>query len=196
MTSASAALDRVPWGVVVADHDAKVLELNAAAATHLKRGDALRLCNDKIEAALINRNAELHRLIGEAAGRGKARATSSLLRFERQSGKGYLTILVAPLRQTAQRNGLKPQAGTILFIADSEQPVCSAALLRQLFGLTPSEAAVTQAIANGKTLGEIAAQNSVSRNTIRVQAQSILAKTGARRQAELVRLILQLPTVR
>jgi len=198
MTPASAALDRVPWGVVVTDEDGEIVELNAAAATQLKRGDALRVRNNKLEAVPVNRASDLQRMIRGAASSagGRARAPGGFIRLERPSGKGHLTILVAPLRH-AQRNGGKPSANALLFIADSEQPpVAPAARLGQLFGLTPSEASVALAIVAGKTLIEIAALNGVSRNTIRGQTQSVLAKTGVRRQVELVRLILQLPTVR
>ncbi|MDX3925506.1 MAG: helix-turn-helix transcriptional regulator [Shinella sp.] len=56
-------------------------------------------------------------------------------------------------------------------------------------GLTPAEARVAAGIAEGKTVNELAAANSVSRETVRSQLKHVYAKLGVNRQAELVRLI-------
>lgn len=195
----SAALDRAPWGIVVTDENGAILELNAAADTLLRRGDAIRARHNKIEATAVERANELHRLIHDAAAAagGAASMPGGFIQIERAGTTGTLTVLVAPLRQATQTIGFKASARVILFIADSEQQsLAPSSVLGQLYGLTPSEAAVALAIAAGKTMEEIAELNRVSRNTIRVQTQSVLSKTGVRRQAELVRLILQLPTMR
>jgi len=48
-------------------------------------------------------------------------------------------------------------------------------------------------VALGATPGEIADRTGVQINTIRCQLKQIYAKTGARRQADLVRLLLTGP---
>jgi DNA-binding NarL/FixJ family response regulator len=72
----------------------------------------------------------------------------------------------------------------------------AATMISAAFGLSRAEARVAEAIAQGRTIQEIADETRASRNTIRVQVQAILDKTGAGRQAELVRMILGLPTAR
>lgn len=62
----------------------------------------------------------------------------------------------------------------------------------QSFGLTDAETAVARELAQGLSLPEIAAKRGVSLNTIRNQTQSILTKSGAKRQAELVVLVHRL----
>lgn len=62
-------------------------------------------------------------------------------------------------------------------------------LLEGLFDLSPAEARVARAIANGETIEALAAANGISVQTVRWQLKSVFAKTGAHRQAELVRLL-------
>jgi len=67
--------------------------------------------------------------------------------------------------------------------------------LMELFGLTSAEARLAVALVQDHRLEDIAAGSSVRMPTIRTQLRATLAKTGTHRQAELVRLLLTLPTV-
>lgn len=67
-----------------------------------------------------------------------------------------------------------------------------AALIRDLFGLSASEARVACAIADGETVNRIAAKSGVSRETVRTQLKSVMAKTGTSRQAETAVLLASL----
>ncbi len=66
------------------------------------------------------------------------------------------------------------------------------AALRQLHGLTVAEADVANALSEGLTLDEIGAARSTSVQTVRAQVKQIQAKTGTRRQSDIVRLVLRL----
>jgi DNA-binding CsgD family transcriptional regulator len=63
-----------------------------------------------------------------------------------------------------------------------------------LYALTPTEAQLTALLMQGVSLAEAADQLRVSRHTIRNHLKNIFAKTGAGRQAELVRQLLIGPT--
>lgn len=65
-------------------------------------------------------------------------------------------------------------------------------ILKADLGLTPSEIDVVRFLAEGQTLQEISSIKSNSVETIRGHVKSILSKTGARNQAELVRLTMTL----
>jgi DNA-binding CsgD family transcriptional regulator len=65
--------------------------------------------------------------------------------------------------------------------------------LAALYSLTIAEAGLALALVNGATLAEAAAHRGVKISTARSQLLSILQKTGARGQAELVRLLALLP---
>jgi len=62
--------------------------------------------------------------------------------------------------------------------------------LVDLFGLLPSEARLAWAIAQGRSLAEAADDLGLTIETVRNYSKKIYAKTGARGQAELVRIIL------
>ena len=62
--------------------------------------------------------------------------------------------------------------------------------LVELFGLLPSEARLAWAIAQGIPISEAAANLGITVETARNYSKKIYAKTGARGQAELVRIVL------
>jgi len=65
-------------------------------------------------------------------------------------------------------------------------------MLRNLFDLSPAEARVAQCIAARRTVEAIADRSGVSRETVRSQLKSVLAKTGTKRQLDLAVLLLGL----
>lgn len=66
-----------------------------------------------------------------------------------------------------------------------------AALIQGLFDLTPAEARVARAVTQQKTVDEIASEFDVSKETVRTQIKSLLAKTGCARQLDLAMLLAQ-----
>jgi DNA-binding CsgD family transcriptional regulator len=61
--------------------------------------------------------------------------------------------------------------------------------LRLLFGLTPALARLAAALAAGGTVSEYAGKYRVTVGTARNQLKELFARTGTRRQAELIRLL-------
>ncbi|MEO5373231.1 MAG: helix-turn-helix transcriptional regulator [Alphaproteobacteria bacterium] len=70
-----------------------------------------------------------------------------------------------------------------------EERDAPAPTLAEAFRLTPSEARIARSIARGQGLFETATELGISRNTARTHMKRIYAKTGARRQGDLVRLL-------
>lgn len=69
-------------------------------------------------------------------------------------------------------------------------PAVGVQLLRHVYGLTPAEIQVVLAMAEGDTLKRYAERRCISRNTAASQLKSAFAKTGLRRQSDLVRWML------
>jgi DNA-binding CsgD family transcriptional regulator len=90
----------------------------------------------------------------------------------------------------------RPRA--ILFITDPEEvALVRRENLRQDFGLTPAEAGFTREVLKADGLQAAADRLGISLTTARTHLAHVFDKTGTRRQAELVRLILQSqPTIR
>lgn len=84
--------------------------------------------------------------------------------------------------------------GAVL-IATMPQPRSAPSLetLRGLFDLSPAEARVAQGIATRLTVETIADRSGVSRETVRSQLKTVLAKTGTKRQLDLALLLQALP---
>ncbi|WP_187394941.1 helix-turn-helix transcriptional regulator [Pigmentiphaga aceris] len=65
-------------------------------------------------------------------------------------------------------------------------------ILRYVYGFTQAERRVARALAQDRSLLEIAEASGTKPSTVRSQIKSMLAKTGCRRQVELVRLLVML----
>lgn len=99
-----------------------------------------------------------------------------------------IIIHVLPVRGTARDIFAR---GFALIVATpvERKKVPKAAVLQGLFDLTPMEAAVAQALGQGKTVDMIAQAHHVSRETVRSQVKAVLVKTGLKRQADLAALL-------
>jgi DNA-binding CsgD family transcriptional regulator len=65
--------------------------------------------------------------------------------------------------------------------------------MRQLYGVTPTEARLADLLLEGLEVRDIANRLTMTLETARFHLKRVLAKTGARRQTELMRLMLSLP---
>ncbi|MCQ4188608.1 helix-turn-helix transcriptional regulator [Methylocystis suflitae] len=81
--------------------------------------------------------------------------------------------------------------GLLIVTAVTASAAPDAALIQGLFDLTPAEARVARAFAQRKTIDGIAAEFGVSRETIRTQVKSVLAKTGCARQSDLAAILVR-----
>lgn len=85
----------------------------------------------------------------------------------------------------------EPEA--LLLIADRAAELqVGTDMLQQIFGLTPAEARLAQALTQGTSLQGYAAAAGVTEGTVRIELKSVFAKTGTPRQAELVALLARL----
>jgi DNA-binding CsgD family transcriptional regulator len=67
--------------------------------------------------------------------------------------------------------------------------------LEAMYRMTPAEAHLAEALVNGQSLKQYAEARSTSMNTVRTQLKAAAAKTGAKRQADLVRIVLTGPAI-
>ncbi|TCT44464.1 DNA-binding CsgD family transcriptional regulator [Martelella mediterranea] len=78
-----------------------------------------------------------------------------------------------------------------LFLADPERRGrAPETLWMDLFGLTPAEARIAGALANGARNVDVAEELGVSQTTIAFHMRNLFQKTGTNRQADLIALIL------
>ena len=132
-------------------------------------------------------NLLLHRL---TQGAETAKAAGDHLDIDLPSG-ARLSLMAISAAAAPAMSGIGRLA--CLMVELHPRPQDRAAVLRQRYRLTAAEAALATALAEGRTLRDIAAARDISINTLRVQLQAIFAKTACHRQSDLVRLVLRLP---
>jgi DNA-binding CsgD family transcriptional regulator len=165
--------------------------LNRAAETIVASDDGLRVGRNGLSAARSDENRSLQRLIAEAAATGMGAAGA--ISLSRPSGAQPLPVLVAPFAGKRLAEGpFWPAA--IVFIGNPEQEGRGPTdLLQRLYGMTHAEASLAAILLQGRDLAEAARELGVTMNTVRTQLRCVFDKTGARRQAELVRILLRGP---
>lgn len=189
-------LDKLPFGVVMLSTRGGVMLVNASAHSTIAQNDGLGCGVDGLCAARSDDNQRLQFLVRNAVATGAGSGThpGGAMLLPRPSRRRALRLLVSPYLSTQTWSGLQQPAATV-FITDPElKSGHSAALLTRLYGLTPAEARLAAVLAQGASLTEAADQLRVTRHTAKTHLKSIFVKTGARRQAELVRLLLLGPT--
>jgi DNA-binding CsgD family transcriptional regulator len=169
-------IEHFEQGLAVTDRCGRVQFLNRAARAYLGRG-LLRLEQGCLRGTKPADAAALRRIIADAAaGHGGS---------ARLEGEG------APLLVAA---GAVPGGAVLLRLVDpAAARLPTAAMLQEQFGFTPAEAALAVDILAGNDLAASAAHRRITRNTARVHLRHLFEKTGTRRQAELMRLLLLCP---
>ena len=101
-----------------------------------------------------------------------------------------LVAVVIPASAGASASFAAGLAQTALLLVKdpSRAPLPSGAVLGRVFGLTAAEARLTEALAAGKSIEQIGDERGTSRGTLRSQLKAAMAKTGTRRQGELIAL--------
>jgi DNA-binding CsgD family transcriptional regulator len=185
-------VDRMLVGTVTLDETGAVLTSNPVADEMLRKGDGLRLIGGVLRADAAAENRELQRLVkqalsGETGGRA---AVVDAISITRKSEHGKLGVLVRSIPRTGWSKG-KRRPSVALFIRDAERKSeASREMVRRLFDLTPAEASLALALANGLTLDEAADTLNIRKNTARAHLRSIFSKIGVTRQTTLVRVLL------
>ncbi|MCL5041348.1 MAG: helix-turn-helix transcriptional regulator [Gammaproteobacteria bacterium] len=186
------AINRLSVATLVLDANGSVLQLNDVAHSMLESADGLKMVGGRLEATYPSDNRELHRLIRLAAEvhQGGEMPNRDALSISRPSGDVSLGVVVEPVPVTQWAEG-KGEPAVVIYIRDAVgRAQVDNRIAKELFHFTPAETALALELANGLSLEEAAENLGIMRNTARAHLRSIFSKTGVRRQAELVRVML------
>lgn len=174
-----AGLEAMGQAAGLLDGERRLVAVNVAG--HALLGRALEVRDERLSGKTWDIHWRFQRLMASAEGGSHG---NELLMCE---GGATLVVRAARLPRPVGR------AATILTFAEAgEASLPTQAALRGRFGLTESEADVALALARGRSLREIAGVRGVAIDTIRSHLRTVFSKTGTRRQASLVVLILGL----
>jgi DNA-binding CsgD family transcriptional regulator/PAS domain-containing protein len=187
--SFESALNLLQTGIVFLDGNGNVVLMNARAEGLVRVG-AFQLRANRLAVPVRGETARLEALIRAVIGKekGKEMGPGGSMMISRSQSRP-LTLIVASLGALSGR--IAPRASIVLFIYDPEQRVqLPLDLLKDGYHLTVAEARLALILAEGHSLKDAAEMNGVTFNTARAQLRSVFGKTGVRRQAELIRLLL------
>jgi DNA-binding CsgD family transcriptional regulator len=109
--------------------------------------------------------------------------------FYRGAERTPVAMRIVPVGRALLNAGLPDGPVAIAWLVDTGTLGAEVECLRKLFKLTQAEARLTEALADGASLVEAASRVEITRSTAKTHLDAIFAKTGCRRQAQLVRLI-------
>jgi DNA-binding CsgD family transcriptional regulator len=181
--------DAIGFGTVLLGDRGQVLQVSEAAKQHL--GAGMMIKSGSLAATDTTSDRVLQDILSaHLNGGNKERSALGLHRLEQRP----LILRIVPMTQDMQARF--DGAHLIAVLVDPEIcPEPSPALLNQLFGLTRKEALVATYLMCGSTIQEMAKETGVGVGTIRTQSKTIFAKTGTKRQAELVGLLTRLAVI-
>jgi len=185
-------IDRIGIGVVLVDPKGMVMATNEVGQEILAAGDGLMVTNGRLTArdAATARSLESFVRAGAEAQTDPVQTHGQPLAVSREDASAPLTVIVHPGPSVQPVNAPLRRSAIVVMRDPERRASVSAHVVGQLFGLTPAEATLATLLAQGADLDEAATELGIRRNTARSQLQSIFMKTNAKRQSELVRMIL------
>lgn len=187
--------DFLPFAVIALDRFGRPVHCNCYAETLLRAGRILTLRGGRLRAVNARQNEQLS--IAFKLTQNTSHPNHLLLSSSTMDGvqeRFSLALINSP------RHGpfaMHNQTVVLCLIAPlGTRRIATALQLTKIFSLTAAEARLARALAHGMRLEDYAIEHSVRLPTVKSQLRSVFAKTNTARQAELVQLIVAIPTVR
>ena len=179
-------------GVVICGSSGEMLVANDTAQEILRARDGLELDAQGVLCATCQSGASLAGVIQQVdRTRNGVDNVDSAFAVRRPSRKRALTLFVRAVNAKAEPPA-DHEAAALVMILDAALPVEVTELeLRQLYGFTSTEAQLANLLMEGMALEDCGDELGIRRTTVRMHLRNIFAKTGARRQGELVALLLK-----
>ncbi|MFT6052927.1 MAG: DNA-binding CsgD family transcriptional regulator/GAF domain-containing protein [Halioglobus sp.] len=187
------AVDQLSVATIILDEQAQVANTNAIAEAMLSEGDGISLQSKRLQISGRDTNNRLQSALTAVIKAQKNPETSVVRAFSvpRSGSRSNLGLVIRPIPSSHWSGGQSSPCAAV-FISDPDlQDGASQQALGELLGLTPAEANLAILLARGHSLAQVSELQSISQHTARAQLKSIFSKTGASRQAELVRLVLK-----
>jgi DNA-binding CsgD family transcriptional regulator len=185
------ALDGLSTGMYLVDAEGRLIHANAAGRALLAAGDILRSAGGRLVASDTRVQRTL-RDVFAAAGLGDAAVgikgiAVSLIGKDDERYVAHALPLTSGARRRA---GIDRAAAAALFVRRAALVASSASqVIGETFKLTPTELRVLLAITEVGGIPQVATAFGVADTTVRTHVNRLFEKTGATRQADLVKLV-------
>lgn len=176
------AVEQLGVGTIILDQTGTITRTNAVADQLLAAGDGMRSSDGRLTLGDRQHQKTIESLLTRMGD------IPDPVRFKLCRTKGRdLAVVARPIQVPAI---LRRGANLALFISvPGDDAQLDPAAIRDLFQLTRMEATLAVSLASGRSLVDAADTLGIAHNTARAHLRSIFAKTGARRQSQLVHLL-------
>jgi DNA-binding CsgD family transcriptional regulator len=184
-------LDGLSAGICLVDENARILHANLACQVILDADDFLSEIEGRIAASDVKVDRALRGLLAAARGSDAAIETrGTALSLRAQDGSRYVVHVVPQTSGTRRLAGIAYSATAALFICKvaTETPA-SPEIIARAYNLTPTELRVLLAIVEVGGVPEVAPALGVAESTVKTHLGRLFLKTGAGRQADLVKIV-------
>jgi DNA-binding CsgD family transcriptional regulator len=189
---ALSALNRLRVGVILLNSQGQPIFFNCAAEQFAVKTDGFVIGRNGLNLSEATDSARLRRLISDASNlaTGQGTAAGGFLRVHAVDNKcAAIQFQVIPLPQDISEQPLHGCCVAV-FVSAARGSQPSLSRIATMHGLTCAEARLASMLAEGNSLEEASVALSVSIQTVRSHLKSVFSKTGVKRQAELVALLL------
>ncbi len=187
-----AMLSRLSAAAFMLDRRGLVISMNPAGEQMVRSGDCMAVIQRRLRMLDPARSVQWEGILMQALGAGGYECAPGGMTVLRGSARGTLQLLALPFLPEGSAKG--SAARVLVFVHDpAALPRPRAELMRAIYGLTPTEGKLADLMLEGHEIGQIADRMRVTLGTARFHLKRVMAKTGARRQVELMRLMLLLP---
>ncbi len=184
-------LDGIAAGMFLVDENGRVVQSNVAGHAMVTAGETLRVAGGRLTTGDVQTDQTLLDIFATSAGGDAAIGTKGIA-IPLAAGDGEpLVAHVLPLTSGARRRtGAAYAAVAAVFIHKAAlAPPSRPEMVARTYGLTPSELRVLMAIVNVGGVPETAGALGIAETTVKFHLRSLFEKTGAKRQADLVKLV-------
>jgi len=184
-------LDGIAAGMFLLDTDAHIIHANARGRSMIEERDLFRSLDGRLAATDLQADQSLRDIV-TAAGGGDALlgARGITIPLAARSGKRYVAHAL-PLTSGARRQaGASYSAVAAVFVREAALPSLSPMeAMVDLYKLTPAELRVMMGIVEIGGVPDVARALGITEPTVKTHLQRVFDKTGANRQADLVKLV-------
>lgn len=186
--AAAEVIDRLPLGIFLLDARGRVVQMNVAARKIVERKDALRLDRGALVALETRADVQLQRMIfgAGAAGTGRNLMLGGTCALPRGKSGHPLSAMVAPTGVTGIFPSSRRASVVVLVEEPVQRPPQPFVMFSKSFKLSQAEALLAQRLLTGLSLRQAADELGIRESTARSHLKRVFAKTGARRQSDLI----------
>jgi DNA-binding CsgD family transcriptional regulator len=187
----SDAFDKLSSCMLLVDATGRIVHANAAAMMMLASDNVLRAVSGRIAAHDPQAGKGL-RDVFEAAGMGDAAVgmRGIALPIVARDGENYVCYVLPLTSGARSRTGSTLHAAAVMLVQKVElAALATPEVIAKAYKLTPTELRVLIAVAEIGGAPEVAEAFGIAETTVKFHLKSLFEKTGARRQADLVKLL-------